>query len=79
MRRWCCCRQDFSENTLHRPKIVKRGVLDDFEIDDGEPAKVDHLIFVVHGIGSVCDLKFRTIEEAGQILLLLIILLKFTN
>ncbi|KAJ9590941.1 hypothetical protein L9F63_016039, partial [Diploptera punctata] len=45
-----------------RPCIVKRGV-DEFNIDEGEPAKVDHLLFLVHGIGSVCDLKFRTVEE----------------
>jgi hypothetical protein len=41
---------------------VKRG-MDEFDIDEGEPAKVDHLLFLVHGIGSVCDLKFRTVEE----------------
>ncbi|XP_069674326.1 phospholipase DDHD2 isoform X3 [Periplaneta americana] len=45
-----------------RPRVVKRGV-DEFDIDEGEPAKVDHLLFLVHGIGSVCDLKFRTVEE----------------
>ncbi|XP_058803770.1 SEC23-interacting protein-like isoform X2 [Phymastichus coffea] len=45
-----------------RPKVVKRG-LDEFNIDDGEPERVDHLLFLVHGIGSVCDLKFRTVEE----------------
>ncbi|KAJ9577954.1 hypothetical protein L9F63_025185, partial [Diploptera punctata] len=37
--------------------------VDEFNIDEGEPAKVDHLLFLVHGIGSVCDLKFRTVEE----------------
>ncbi|XP_018399338.1 PREDICTED: phospholipase DDHD2 isoform X2 [Cyphomyrmex costatus] len=45
-----------------KPKTVKRGV-DEFNIDEGEPEKVDHLLFLVHGIGSVCDLKFRTVEE----------------
>ncbi|XP_033194388.2 uncharacterized protein LOC117159022 isoform X2 [Bombus vancouverensis nearcticus] len=45
-----------------RPKVIKRG-LDEFHIEDGEPEKVDHLLFIVHGIGSVCDLKFRTVEE----------------
>ncbi|XP_008200242.1 phospholipase DDHD2 [Tribolium castaneum] len=45
-----------------RPRVVKRG-MDEFDIDEGEPAKVDHLLFLVHGIGSVCDLKFRTVEE----------------
>ncbi|XP_011878707.1 PREDICTED: SEC23-interacting protein-like isoform X2 [Vollenhovia emeryi] len=45
-----------------KPKVVKRGV-DEFNIDEGEPEQVDHLLFLVHGIGSVCDLKFRTVEE----------------
>lgn len=46
--------------------MVKRGV-DEFNIDEGEPEKVDHLVFLVHGIGSVCDLKFRTVEEVGKL------------
>ncbi|XP_072401770.1 triacylglycerol hydrolase DDHD2 isoform X2 [Diabrotica undecimpunctata] len=45
-----------------RPRVVKRG-MDEFDIDEGEPAQVDHILFMVHGIGSVCDLKFRTVEE----------------
>jgi hypothetical protein len=44
---------------------VKRGV-DEFDIDEGEPTKIDHLLFLVHGIGPVCDLKFRTVEEVGE-------------
>lgn len=47
-----------------RPKVIKRG-LDEFHIEDGEPETVDHVLFLVHGIGSVCDLKFRTVEEVG--------------
>ncbi|XP_012139228.2 uncharacterized protein LOC100879519 isoform X2 [Megachile rotundata] len=45
-----------------RPRVIKRG-MDEFHIEDGEPEKVDHVLFLVHGIGSVCDLKFRTVEE----------------
>nr|QLL26895.1 TAG lipase [Locusta migratoria] len=45
-----------------KPRIVKRGV-DEFEIDEGEPDRIDHLLFLVHGIGSVCDLRFRPVEE----------------
>nr|CAD7400533.1 unnamed protein product [Timema cristinae] len=48
--------------TPSRPRVVKRGV-DEFDIDEGEPAAVDHVLFLVHGIGSVCDLKFRKVEE----------------
>lgn len=46
-----------------RPRVVKRGI-DDFQsISDGEPIQVDHLIFVVHGIGDFCDVRFRNIIE----------------
>lgn len=41
---------------------MKRGT-DDFAIEDGEPEQIDHLLFMVHGIGSACDLKFRKVEE----------------
>ncbi|XP_051945874.1 SEC23-interacting protein-like [Xyrauchen texanus] len=47
-----------------RPRVVKRGVDDDHdEVPDGEMAQVDHLVFMVHGIGPVCDLRFRSIVE----------------
>ncbi|KAF5294841.1 hypothetical protein FQA39_LY00325 [Lamprigera yunnana] len=45
-----------------KSRILKRG-MDEFDIDEGESSKVDHLIFVVHGIGSACDLKFRSVQE----------------
>lgn len=32
----------------------------------GEMPQVDHLVFVVHGIGPVCDLRFRSIIECGK-------------
>uniref|UniRef100_F6TPA1 SEC23 interacting protein n=1 Tax=Xenopus tropicalis TaxID=8364 RepID=F6TPA1_XENTR len=47
-----------------RPRVVKRGIdaeLD--EIPDGEVPQADHLVFMVHGIGPVCDLRFRSIVE----------------
>ncbi|XP_056615973.1 SEC23-interacting protein [Triplophysa dalaica] len=47
-----------------RPRVVKRGVDDDHdEVPDGEMPPVDHLVFMVHGIGPVCDLRFRSIVE----------------
>ncbi|KAJ1140024.1 hypothetical protein NDU88_006385 [Pleurodeles waltl] len=47
-----------------RPRVVKRGIDDDHdEIPDGEVPAVDHLVFMVHGIGPVCDLRFRSIVE----------------
>jgi len=45
---------------------VKRGVAD-FDIEEGESRQVDHLIFVVHGIGTVCDMRFRSIIECGEL------------
>lgn len=53
------------QNTEVRPRAVKRGT-DEFTIDDGEPEQIDHLLFMVHGIGSACDLKFRKVEEVGM-------------
>ncbi|XP_061766796.1 SEC23-interacting protein [Nerophis ophidion] len=47
-----------------RPRVVKRGIDDDHdEVPDGELSKVDHLVFMVHGIGPVCDLRFRSMVE----------------
>ncbi|XP_052007223.1 SEC23-interacting protein [Xyrauchen texanus] len=47
-----------------RPRVVKRGVDDDQdEVPDGEMAQVDHVVFMVHGIGPVCDLRFRSMVE----------------
>ncbi|XP_029367312.1 phospholipase DDHD2 isoform X2 [Echeneis naucrates] len=51
-----------SEHT--RPRTVKRGVDNiSVEIPDVEPEKVDHLVFMVHGIGPACDLRFRSIIQ----------------
>ncbi|CAG04716.1 unnamed protein product [Tetraodon nigroviridis] len=48
----------------NRPRVVKRGIDDDHdEIPDGELSTVDHLVFMVHGIGPVCDLRFRSMVE----------------
>lgn len=47
-----------------RPRVVKRGIDDDHdEVPDGELSTVDHLVFMVHGIGPVCDLRFRSMIE----------------
>ncbi|XP_050313256.1 phospholipase DDHD2 isoform X2 [Anthonomus grandis grandis] len=51
-----------TSNRIPEYSKVKRG-MDEFDIDEGEPAEIDHLLFMVHGIGSVCDLKFRSVEE----------------
>uniref|UniRef100_A0A4W5NYJ2 SEC23 interacting protein n=1 Tax=Hucho hucho TaxID=62062 RepID=A0A4W5NYJ2_9TELE len=47
-----------------RPRVVKRGIDDDHDdVPDGELPQVDHLVFMVHGIGPVCDLRFRSMVE----------------
>ncbi|XP_054466281.1 phospholipase DDHD2 isoform X3 [Anoplopoma fimbria] len=53
-----------SPSEQNRPQTVKRGVNNiSVEIPDGEPEKVDHLVFMVHGIGPACDLRFRSIIQ----------------
>ncbi|XP_064164295.1 phospholipase DDHD2-like [Anguilla rostrata] len=45
-----------------KPQTVKRGVEEIMvNVPEGEPETVDHLVFMVHGIGSTCDLSFRTL------------------
>ncbi|XP_067928584.1 phospholipase DDHD2-like [Watersipora subatra] len=51
----------FSETA--RPKVVKRGTDGLDPITNGEAQQIDELVFVVHGIGPICDLKFRNIIE----------------
>ncbi|XP_038602554.1 phospholipase DDHD2 isoform X2 [Tachyglossus aculeatus] len=47
-----------------RPRTVKRGVENiSVDIPPGEPLQIDHLVFVVHGIGPACDLRFRSIVQ----------------
>ena len=35
-----------------------------------ETEHIDHLVFVVHGIGSVGDLKFRSFVDCGKCVML---------
>jgi len=46
-----------------KPRVVHRGLEGLPDIPDGETNQVDHLCFVVHGIGAACDIKFRPIAE----------------
>ncbi len=46
-----------------RPRIVRRGVEESLIIEQDEIDPIDHVCFVVHGIGEGCDLKFRPIVE----------------
>ncbi|XP_065199384.1 phospholipase DDHD2-like [Sycon ciliatum] len=46
------------------PGPVRRGLDPAESLDEGEPSEVDHLVFVVHGVGPVADLAFRSIFRA---------------
>merc|ERR1719186_1042570 len=46
-----------------RTQVVHRGLEGLPDIADGETVEVDHICFVVHGIGAACDIKFRPIAE----------------
>lgn len=39
----------------------------------GEPSQIDHLVFIVHGIGPYADLKFRSLIECGKQIFTLLI------
>ncbi|XP_060808470.1 uncharacterized protein LOC106134385 [Amyelois transitella] len=45
-----------------RPRVVRRG-WDESEIEDTEPSNIDHLLLLCHGVGSACDMRFRSVEE----------------
>ena len=48
------------QSDANRPRIVKRGMDETVEkIEADEIENIDHLCFVVHGIGDGCDLKLR--------------------
>ncbi|XP_004922247.3 uncharacterized protein LOC101741044 isoform X2 [Bombyx mori] len=44
------------------PRVVRRGS-DESEIEDTEPSSIDHLLLLCHGVGSACDMRFRSVEE----------------
>lgn len=48
---------------LRKSKIFH---FDEVHLLPGELPKVDHLVFMVHGIGPVCDLRFRSMIECGE-------------
>ncbi|KAJ8395910.1 hypothetical protein AAFF_G00027930 [Aldrovandia affinis] len=48
----------------NRARTAKRGTEEIMVvIPDSEPEMVDHLVFMVHGIGSACDLRFRSLVQ----------------
>ncbi len=56
----------YLKSDAKRPRIVKRGIDEVAEkIEADEIDQIDHLCFVIHGIGEGCDMKFRPIEDCG--------------
>ncbi|KAI7793327.1 phospholipase DDHD2 [Triplophysa rosa] len=56
--------KDFPPSPTDRaqPRTLKRGIENiSIEIPEGEPEIVDHLVFMVHGIGPACDIRLRSI------------------
>lgn len=49
---------DSSSEQSIKPRIVSRG-LENFDISEGEPEKIDHLLFLVHGIGEFYLIQFE--------------------
>lgn len=51
------------------PRQLPRGSEDLFKLDDvdsiegGDDEPIDHLIFFIHGVGGVCDVRFRSCVE----------------
>uniref|UniRef100_A0A8C1BRW1 DDHD domain containing 2 n=1 Tax=Cyprinus carpio carpio TaxID=630221 RepID=A0A8C1BRW1_CYPCA len=56
-----------SPNERTQPRTLKRGIENiPVEIPEGEPEIVDHLVFMVHGIGPACDIRLRGIVQCGE-------------
>lgn len=49
---------------LSKPRSL--GLSSDLFLPTGEPLQIDHLVFVVHGIGPACDIRFRSIVQCGR-------------
>lgn len=58
--------EDWGSAQEARPRAVKRGLDGVACPEEGEPPQVDHVVFVVHGVGSACDLRLRTVEECRE-------------
>lgn len=56
-------------NDPYCPRNVYNGSEDVFNLDDDDSAagadddQIDHLIFFIHGVGGVCDVRFRSCVE----------------
>ena len=57
------------QSNMHSPSYIFSrcfSMFNDAICLTGEPSQIDHLVFVVHGIGSTCDLRFRNLIECGK-------------
>ena len=44
--------QQLADGGDHRPRVVQRGLDETDELEDGESLDIEHLVFVVNGIGG---------------------------
>lgn len=56
------------KSPIHEIRILKRGLSEAYlnEILSDEKESIQHLCFVVHGIGNGCDIKFRSLIECVE-------------
>jgi hypothetical protein len=65
---------NFLDSDASRPRVVKRGleevVTDKSLIEPDEIEKIDHLCFVVHGIGEAWQGAEKSLADCGRLLIL---------
>lgn len=56
------------KSPTHEIRILKRGLPETFleQIPSDEKETIQHVCFVVHGIGAACDIKFRSLIECVE-------------
>lgn len=56
------------QSPSHEIRTLKRGLPETFlnQIPDNEKDGIQHVCFVVHGIGAACDIKFRSLVECVE-------------
>ena len=59
---YCLCCSDKVHNTTTYLNFAFTPLSDSL----GEQSRVDHLVFVVHGIGAHHDLSFRSLVDCGK-------------
>ena len=61
-----CCVEGRSPVLLHRGKGYSNVTCTVLSCCVGEQSRVDHVVFVVHGIGGFHDTNFRSLVDCGK-------------